>query len=127
MKIIEAISAIDALKQNTYTQSETVACLSNVDSKVKRLIIDTHEGGEDVTFTGYNDTTDLETELLVPAPFDEVYLRWLEAMIDYNNGEYGKYNNSINMYNTAYEGFQNHYNRTHMPKGERNKYFQGRG
>ena len=123
MKIIEAISAIDALKQNTYTQSDKVAWLSNVDSKVKRLIIDTHEGGEEVTFTGYNDATDLETELLVPAPYDEVYLRWLEAMIDYNNGEYGKYNNSINMYNTAYAGFQNHYNRTHMPKGESIKYF----
>lgn len=123
MKIIEAINRIDALKHNTYTQGDKIEWLSNLDSKVKQLIIDTHEGGEDVAFTCYNDSTDTDTELLVPAPFDEVYLRWLEAMIDYHNGEYGKYNNSIEMYNTAYEEFQNYYNRTHMPKGESIKYF----
>ena len=123
MKIIEAINTIDVQKNNTYTHNDKVTWLSNLDAKVKRLIIDTHEGGEEVTFTGYSDITDPNTELLVPAPFDEVYLRWLEAMIDYNNGEYKKYNNSIAMYNTAYEAYQNHYNRTHMPKGESIKYF----
>lgn len=123
MKIIEAISTIDALKHNTYTQMDKVAWLSNLDAKVKRLIIDTHEGGEAVTFTGYSDITDPNTELLIPAPYDEVYLRWLEAMIDYNNGEYNKYNNSMDMYNTAYNDFQNYYNRNHMPKGENITYF----
>ena len=122
MKIIEAINRIDSLKHNTYTQNDKVAWLSRLDSMVKSLIIDTHEG-DAVTFTGYDDKTDLNTELLVPAPFDEIYLRWLEAQIDYHNGEYDKYNNAILMYQTAYEGFQNHYNRTHMPKGESIKYF----
>ena len=125
MKIIEAISRIDGLKHNTYTQSEKVAWLSRLDSMVKRLIIDTHEGWEDVTFTGYDDRTDLQTELLVPAPFDEVYLRWLEAQMDYANGEYGKYNNSILMYQTAYDGYANYYNRNNMPLGKKIKYFGG--
>ena len=115
MKIIEAINRIDSLKHNTYSQNDKVAWLSRLDSMVKRLIIDTHEGWEDITFTGYDDTTDLETELLVPAPFDEVYLRWLEAQIDYHNGEYGKYNNAILMYQTAYDGYANYYNRNNMP------------
>ena len=123
MKIIEAINRIDSLKHNTYTQNEKVAWLSRLDSMVKRLIIDTHEDGEDITFTGYDDTTDLQTELLVPAPFDEMYLRWLEAQIDYTNGEYDKYNNSILMYQTAYDGYANYYNRNHMPKGKKIKFF----
>ena len=123
MTIIEAINKIDALKHNTYTQSDKVAWLSRLDAMVKRLIIDTHEGAEEVTFNGYDDSTDLETELLVPAPFDEVYLRWMEAQIDYHNGEYEKYNNAIEMYNTAYNGYMNYYNRTHMPKGKSFKYF----
>ena len=123
MKIIEAINRIDSLKHNTYTQNDKVAWLSRLDSLVKRLIIDTHEGGDNITFTGYDDRTDLETELLVPAPFDEMYLRWLEAQIDYTNGEYDKYNNSILMYQTAYDGYANHYNRNHMPKGTAIKYF----
>ena len=123
MKIIEAINRIDSLKHNTYSQNDKVAWLSRLDSLVKRLIIDTHEGGENVTFTGYDDRTDPETELLVPAPFDEMYMRWLEAQIDYHNGEYDKYNNAILMYQTAYDGYANYYNRNHMPKGTAIKYF----
>ena len=123
MKIIEAITQIDSLKHNTYSQENKVQWLSRLDSMVKRLIIDTHEGGEDVTFTGYDSTTDLHIEMLIPAPFDEMYLRWLESQIDYTNGEYGKYNNAILMFNTSWREYQNYYNRTHMPKGKNIKFF----
>jgi hypothetical protein len=122
MTIIQAINRIDALKHNTYTQSDKVDWLSRLDAMVKNLIIDTHEG-EEVTFTGYDDNTDLNTELLIPAPFDEAYMRWMEAQIDYYNGEYEKYNNSIDMFNTSFNGYTNHYNRTHMPKGKKFKFF----
>ena len=123
MKIIEAIDTIDHQKHNTYSEKEKIGWLSRLDSMVKRLIIDTHEGGEEITFTGYDENTDLETELLVPAPFDEMYIRWLEAQIDYTNGEYDKYNNSILMYQSAYDGYANYYNRNNMPKGKKIKFF----
>lgn len=123
MKIIEAIDKIDDLKHNTYSQDDKVGWLSRLDSMVKRLVIDTHEGGEGVNFTGYTADTDPDTELLIPEPFDEAYLRWMEAQIDYHNGEYAKYNNSIEMFNTAWQGFQNYYNRNHMPKGQRMQFF----
>ena len=123
MKIKDAINQIDGQKHNTYSQAEKISWLSRLDSMVKRLIIDTHEGGEDITFTGYDENTDLETELLVPAPFDEMYIRWLEAQIDYTNGEYDKYNNSILMYQSAYDGYANYYNRNNMPKGKKIKFF----
>lgn len=119
MTIIEAVTGIDAIKTNTYTQEDKVRWLSKLDGTVKLEIIDTHEGGEDVSFGGYNSATPLNTELLVPAPHEDVYLLWLEAQIDYANGEYGKYNNSITMYNAAYASFANWYNRTHMPIGQR--------
>lgn len=123
MKIIEAINQIDNLKHNTYTQADKVKWLSRLDSMVVRLVIETHEGGEGITFTGYNDQTDINTELLIPEPFDEAYLRWMEAQIDYHNGEYDKYNNSIEMFNTYWNNYQNYYNRTHMPKGKAMKFF----
>lgn len=118
MKIVEAINKIDSLMHNTYNQVDKVAWLSELDSDVKHHIIDTHEGAETVTFTGYDDSTDLQTELLVPSPFDSVYLRWLEAQIHYHNGEYDRYNNAIIMYNTAYGAFADYYNRTHKPKSQ---------
>ena len=117
MKIIEAINKIDDLKPNDYDQSDKVVWLSRLDAMVKNQVIDTHEGGEGVNFSGSDVETDLETELLIPEPYDEAYIRWLEAQIDYTNGEYAKYNNSIEMFNASWKGYQNHYNRTHMPRG----------
>lgn len=123
MKIIDAINGIDSLKHNTYTKRDKVGWLSRLDAMVKKHIIDTHEGADEVTFTGYDDSTDLQAELLVPAPFDEMYLRWLEAQIDYTNGEYNKYNQSMLMFKAAYDGYANYYNRNHMPIGKSFKYF----
>ena len=123
MTIIEAINRIDDLKHNTYDHKDKLEWLSRLDSLVKRTVIDTHEGADDVTFTGYDDSTDIHTELLIPEPYDEAYLRWMEAQIDYSNGEYGKYNNSIEMFNTSWIAYQNYYNRTHMPKGHSMKFF----
>lgn len=126
MTIMEALYRIDELKPNTYSQPEKIKWLSSLDGVIKSEIIDTHElreGEEDIVFEGYGENAALTTVLLVPAPYDDIYLRWLEAQIDYSNGEYGKYNNSIAMYNTAYTAFSNHYNRTHMPKGKKFKFF----
>lgn len=123
MKILEAITKIDTLKPNTYTQTEKIKWLSTLDGIVKKEIIDTHEGAEGIVFNGYDDNTELDTELLVSDPYSDVYLRYLEAQIDYANGEYGKYNNSMSMYNTAYSTFERFYNRTHMPKGKKLKFF----
>ena len=123
MTILEAINRVDSTKPNSYTQVEKVDWLSTLDGVIKDEIIDTHEGGEDVVFAGYDADTSLDTELLVPAPYDDIYIRWLEARIDYANGEYGKYNNSLTAYNDAYTLYANCYNRKHMPKGNKFKFF----
>lgn len=122
MTIMDAIYRIDELKPNSYSQSEKIKWLSSLDGLIKREIIDTHEGGENIVFSGYNENSDLSIVLLVPAPYDDIYLRWLETQIDYANGEYGKYNNSITMYNAAYSIYANHHNRTHMPKSKGSKF-----
>lgn len=123
MTITEAINKIDALKPNNYSQPDKIAWLSTLDGIIKKEIIDTHEGSDAVTFNGYKVDTALETELLVPAPYDDVYIRWLEAQIDYANGEYGKYNNSMALYNTAYLSYERYYNRNNMPLGRKFKFF----
>lgn len=115
MTIMEAIYRADAQKPNVYPQEEKIRWLSALDGLVKKEIIDTHEGGEDVVFKGYDNLSDLNTELLIPAPYDEVYIHWIEMHVDYANAEFGKYNNSTAMYNTAYSNFEKYYNRTHMP------------
>lgn len=123
MTIIELITDVDAMKPNGHDQAYKVQWLSQLDGRIKQEIIDTHEGGEAGTFEGYNTETPLDTVLLVPAPYDDVYRYWLEAQIDYANGEYTKYNNSMSMFNNVYSAYERHYNRTHMPIGKSIKFF----
>lgn len=119
MKIIDAINYTDLTKPNVYPLDLKIRWLSNLDGQIMTNIISTHEGGRDVNFTGYDENTDInDVELLVPSPYDDIYIKWLEAQIDYAYGEYGKYNNSITAYNDAYSLFERYYNRTHMPKSK---------
>lgn len=119
MTINEAITMIDSIKPNTYTHAQKISWLSTLDEMIKKEIIDTHEGGEAVDFSGYGEDTNINTPLLVPSPYDELYIFWMESKIDYWNGESAKYNNSITMFNNAYSTYQEYYNRLHRPLGAR--------
>lgn len=123
MTISEAISRANTVKPNTYSDLDKMRWLSTLDGIIKKHIIDTHEGGEDVVFNGYDEDTNPDTELLVPAPHDHIYIHWLEAQIDYANDEYDRYENTMGMYNNAYSAFSKYYNRTHMPIGKKFKLF----
>lgn len=123
MTIAEAIQSIDNYKPNTYSEMDKIQWLSKLDGVVKMEIVDTHENGENVPFNGYDENTPLDTELIAKAPYDDIYTSWLESRIDYANGEYAKYNNSITVFNTAYSSFASAYNREHMPIGVKTKYF----
>ena len=123
MTIIEAINKIDAVNPNSYSQSDKIGWLSALDGIIKNEIIDTHECADEVAFEKYTDDTPLDTVLLVPDPYDEVYIYFLESRIHYENEEFGKYNNAVSMYNTAFNKYMTHYNRTHMPRGGKFKFF----
>lgn len=123
MTIIEAIGRTDDLKPNNFTELDKIRWLSELEWIIKTEVIDTHEGGEGIVFNGYDETTNTEDVLLVPEPHDDIYLKWLESKIDYHNGEYVKYNNSSVAFNNAYSAFERCYNRQHMPKQTKLKFF----
>lgn len=76
-----------------------------------------HHHDREHEFRGYNADTDQRTQLLVPEPYAyDVYVNYLCACIDRENGEMEKYNNSIIMYNAGFTNFAMQYNRTNKPK-----------
>ena len=124
MTIEQAIAKIDSLKPNTYTEMDKLEWLNELDGRIKAEIVDTHEDADEVSYFGYNEDTDLEmTTLIVPSPYDDIYIKWLESKIDYANAEYAKYNNSSTAFNNAYSAFERYYNRQHMPKTTHLKFF----
>ena len=123
MTILEAIHRVDALRHNVFTQEEKISWLAQVDGLVAEELIRTHEGAESKPFRGYDAETPLEQPLLVSAPYDELYLHYLCAMMDYHNGEFDRYNRSMGLYQAVLSAFTNFYNRTHMPLGQKFQYF----
>lgn len=122
MTINEAIDALDAQKSNTFSRQEKLDWLSRVDGLIQEELIDTHAEGQTL-FTGYTESTDPATVLLVPAPWDELYLHYMTAQMDYLNGELTRYTNAAARYNACLAAYKNHYNRTHAPKGQSWRYF----
>jgi hypothetical protein len=117
MKICEAISQINSLKPNTYSDQQKIYWLNQLESMVKRLVIDTHEGGDQIAFDGFNENTSVETQLFMPSPFDMAYIYWLEAQIHYANEDIDMYNSAIMMFNATFSEYKADYKRNHATKG----------
>lgn len=75
-----------------------------------------------LVFKGYTEE-DTEAELLVGEPYDEMYVHWLEAQIDWNNMEYAGFNNTNAMFESVYSAFRNAFNQSHRPIGKKKRYF----
>ncbi|HBU12182.1 MAG TPA: hypothetical protein DEB31_05480 [Clostridiales bacterium] len=116
MTVQQAVAQIQNVKPNQYDMETLVRWLSQLDGKIFREVIAAHEGAEIDVLAPYDTQNDMGTELIVPAPFDDLYIKYLGAQVDYHNAEFGRYNNAMVMFNVALADFTDHYNRTHMPK-----------
>lgn len=119
MTIAEAIALADQMKPNTMPNPTKVRFLSEVEGKIFNEIILKHEHEEGIVCPTYDDQTDGGTEMLVPAPYDMVYVYWLMAQIDHLNQEMDKYNNDRSLFEDAWGNFGDYWNREHMPIGAR--------
>ena len=113
MTIAEAIDRVDRLKYNAYSLQEKREWLRKVEWMIKWNILDTH--GPGLPFRDLNPDSPANQELIAPAPFDELYVKWLEAQIDLYNGEAERYNGSIALFNREFEAFESWYNRSYVP------------
>ena len=113
MKLNDAISRLDRRKPNAVTRMEKIRWLSELDGLVYEIVLKTHE--DPGSFTPYPDSVPSDTELLIPAPHDEIYLYWMEAMVYYLHGEYTRYNNAMEQFRVAFHRFADGYHREHRP------------
>ena len=109
MTINDAIKHADSMKPNTFSDEEKFRWISDLDGMICRLVAQEKEGVE------YVCPDDMDTQLLVRAPFEGIYALWLEAQIDFHNREYNEYNNTIQMFNSLFEEYKKAYIREIMP------------
>ena len=62
------------------------------------------------------DGFDLDTEMLVPAPYDDLYLWYLDQRVGYTQADTKRYNMAVVQYNNALLSYQQYFNRTYKTK-----------
>lgn len=107
----KAIEIVDRVKINSYSEEDKLRWISDLDGMVQRLVIQTDK------IKQYSYPEDMDKELLIAAPFENLYILYLEAQIDYHNREYGNYNNSAIMFETQYSEYKKDYIRHNRAKG----------
>lgn len=115
MTISEAITQLQAVKENQYDDETLVRWISDLEGILYEDVVKNHEGSEDVQHGRYSVDTDMDTVLMVPEPYSDIYIKYLMAQVDYHNAEMQRYTNSMIMYNVALDAFASWYNRNNMP------------
>lgn len=109
MTINKAIEIASRIRPDTFSDSQKASWISELDGKIA---LETMHRAD---FTPYEFPDDGEKELLVKAPYDNIYELYIIAMSDFFSGETGAYSGSAAMFMRAYEEFRKNYIRTHMP------------
>ncbi len=118
MTIGDAVALTDSrMMGNQYSYEDKVRWLSLLDKRIFSEVVSRRADSGISEFNGYSASSDPQTELLVSSGYDDVYIYYLEAMINKANCEYSRYNNSMIMFNTLYSLYKRHYNRTHRIAG----------
>lgn len=118
MTAAEVIAAVDALEPNAFSTEQKLRWLWVLDGQIYDELVRTHRQAEPTEPPEpYEDGTE---ELLVPSPYgEEIYNRWLQAMMAAENDEAAKYTRQMQMYNAAYRSYVNFTNRSIPPRAAR--------
>lgn len=118
MTIAEAIERLDGLSCNQLDTGVKIRWLSELDGNIYREILQTHVQTAELTFQGYDGNTAMDTVLLAPPPYDQMYVWYLEMKLFDALGEMTRYNNAAQKFNTGLLAYGDYVNRTSTPLGQ---------
>jgi hypothetical protein len=107
MTVNDAISKVKDKKPNAYSEESLVDRLNDCEAMIQRELLLT----EPDEIVQYDWTQDMDKELILPRPYDAVYVTYIIMMIQYDQEEYTAYNNSNAMFQTQYSAAQGYFNK----------------
>lgn len=105
MKVSDAIKRADALRMNTITEEQKAAWVCELDGQLAELM--------DVP--PQENIWPKEQTLLMPAPYEDIYVLYLIGKIDLYNQEGVLYANDMTLYNAALAEAMAWWRRKHRP------------
>lgn len=111
LTLADAISRVDGIEPNAYTNEQKAAWVSECEGKVytEVFLLTPYE------FHPLTYAADASTELAVMPPHDKLYPLYLQAMVLYANGEYDRYTNAMALFNSAWGEFVRWFARVYSP------------
>lgn len=106
MTVTDTISQADELRLNTISDEQKAAWVMGLDQQI----------GERIDMASYGHSWPAgDGELLLPAPYDRVYVLYLCSQIDYYNNETALYGNDKAVYDEAMSEAMAWWRRQHCP------------
>lgn len=116
MTVKEAIDHFDAIMNQPYERDLLIQWLSDLDGQAIREIFCYYDGSPAPDdWQPYIDSYDLNAVLLIPAPYEGVYMDYLRMKCDYWNKE-NSYTNTVKAFNNSYATFCDFWRRNHRRK-----------
>lgn len=116
MTVNELITMVGELKPHQFEDNVLIGWLNTVEEKLMNEVFCMREEDERITalnYSKYDEKTSMDTELLAPDPYTDLYKYYLFSMIDFTNEEMDRYTNSMLMFNNSWQEFVNYWYRTH--------------
>ena len=105
------LDIIDSIKPNAFSDEAKTAWINEVEGLVQTEVF--LLAIEDVV--QYTWPENAAATLLAKPPHDKIYWVYLSAMVDFANGEYDKYQNTMQMFNQFFGEYMRWYARTYNP------------
>jgi len=103
LTIGKVIERVDAVKPNAFDTETKLEWLNALEGRIAADVF--LMAPVEIAQLRYTLPADEHTELLVVSPHDDIYGLWLQAKIDEANGEYNKYQNTMQIYNEHFGNF----------------------
>lgn len=114
MKLNQAISTFRRICPNQFADEELIAWISELDGQAMVEVFSARENAPE-NWKPYT-MMDMESDLLIPFPYDKIYLDWLKSKVDYWNDESMSYSDSYSAFNNAYLAFGDYWRRSNARK-----------
>lgn len=116
MTVTDTLSQADELRLNTISDEQKAAWVMGLDQQI----------GERIDMASYAHSWPAgDGELLLPAPYDRVYVLYLCSQIDYYNNETALYGNDKAVYDEAMSEAMAWWRRQHCPDNTGNVQVMG--
>lgn len=112
MRTSQAIAAARKLRASTLSEEEYKKLLCDLEGRIQIEIFERNPENENFIEFSYED----DNELIIKAPYDEIYVYYLACRTDYYNEEFELYVNDKAVFDDLFEKFKNYYkNSARMP------------